>query len=299
MTTIVQVLVSGLTVGSAIALVAVGYNLVFSTSRIVNFAQGPMFAGAGYITFALVREGWSIWMAFIGTIVISMVVGAVIEIVALRPLGRFDPTTNVGWVLTTFSAGAIVLGVVNLTIGSSVRTLPALGGSIFGWKGSVISGVSIAATDVSLILVTLVIAIVMEVLYLRTLRGKAMRAVAQDKQAASLMGINPTLAIMFSFALAGAMAAIAAVMLAPKVFVKLDNAIFLGIQAFVAAVLGGLGSTRGALLGGYTIGFAGAIVKSISPTSARYEELVIFGIFLLVLVVRPTGIMGRRIAEKV
>lgn len=299
MTTIVQVLVTGLTAGSAIALVAVGYNLVFSTSRIVNFAQGPMFAGAGYITYALVREGWPIWMAFIGTIAISMVVGVVIEIVALRPLGRFDPATNVGWVLTTFSAGAIVLGIVNLTIGSDVRTIPALGASIFGWKGSVISGVPIAVTDVLLVVVTLAIAFVMESLYLGTLRGRAMRAVAQDKQAASLMGINPTLAVIASFAFAGAMAAVAAVLLAPKVFIKLDNAVFLGIQAFVAAVLGGLGSTRGALVGGYTIGFASAIVKSVSPTSGRYEELVIFAIFLLVLVVRPTGILGHRIAEKV
>src|SRR5438105_11629850 len=102
MTDVVQILVSGLTVGSVIALVAFGYNLVFASSRIVNFAQGSMLVIAGYIAFAVVRQGVPVWAAFVVSVLASVVVGVLIEIVAIRPLGRFDPSTNVGWILTTF-----------------------------------------------------------------------------------------------------------------------------------------------------------------------------------------------------
>src|SRR6187397_1688599 len=96
-TDIVQILVSGLTVGSVLALVALGYNLVFSTTRIVNFAQGSMIVIAGFIAFALTRAGVPIWVAFGLTVLASAVVGVLVELVAIRPLGRFDPATNVGW----------------------------------------------------------------------------------------------------------------------------------------------------------------------------------------------------------
>jgi branched-chain amino acid transport system permease protein len=113
------------------------------------------------------------------------------------------------------------------------------------------------------------------------------------------MGVNAEAIVILTFALAGALAAIGAVLLAPKLFIKLDNGVNLGVQAFIAAVLGGLGSTRGAVLGGYVIGFAGAIVTTVSTKGADYAPLVVFGIFLLVLVARPTGLFGTPIVEKV
>lgn len=299
MTDVVQVLVSGLTVGSVIALVAFGYTLVFSTSRVVNFAQGSMLVVAGYFATVLVRHGWGILPALLATVVFSMAVGVAMEIVALRPLGRFDPATNVGWILTTFSVGIIAVDLVKLTIGAETRNLPPVANSIFGWELSLVSGVAVKANDVFLVVVTLLIAGGLEWLLIRTMTGKAMRAVAQDRQAASLMGINPTYVVMFSFALAGALAAVGAVLLAPRLSIKLTNGVVLGVQAFIAAVLGGLGSTRGAIAGGYAIGFTLAIVQTVSAEGGKYEELVVFLLFLAVLVVRPTGIMGRRVAEKV
>ena len=298
-TDLVQILVSGLTVGSVLALVALGYNLVFSTTRIVNFAQGSMIVIAGFIAFAMTRAGLPIWLAFILTVVASMAVGVIVELVAIRPLGRFDPSTNVAWILTTFSVSVIAIDLIRITIDAQAHPLPPLLESVFGWTGSRVSGVAITPTDVLIVVSTLALMVAIEVLQVRTMLGKAFRAVAQDRQAASLMGINTTAVVRMTFALAGAVAAIGAVLLAPKLFVKLENGLLLGIQAFIAAVLGGLGSTRGAVVGGYAIAFTSAIVKSISTTSPRYEPIVIFALFLAVLVVRPAGIFGSPAVEKV
>jgi branched-chain amino acid transport system permease protein len=299
MTDIVQVLVFGLTVGSVLALVALGYSLVFATSRVVNFAQGSMLVVAGFITFALVRAGLPIWLAFVVAIVLSAAAGALVEVVAIRPLGRFDPGTNVGWILTTFSASLVVLDLVKLTIGAEPRTIPGLADSAFGWKGSTVAGVPISPNDIIIVVTALGLMVAIEVVQRRTMAGRALRAVAQDRQAAALMGINTERVVMVSFALAGALAAVGAVLLAPRLFVKFDNGLLLGIQAFVAAVIGGLGSTRGAILGGYALGFTGALVRVFSAQGGRYEPLVVFALFLIVLVVRPSGVFGEPVLEKV
>jgi branched-chain amino acid transport system permease protein len=299
MTNLVQGLVFGLTVGSVLALVALGYNLVFATSRVVNFAQGSMLVVAGFITFAFVRSGLPIGIAFMLAIVGSALVGAFIELVAIRPLGRFDPSTNVGWILTTFSASLIALDLVKLTIGAEPRTIPGLLDSLFGWHGSTVAGVPIVPNDILIVVTALGLMIAIEIVQRRTMMGRALRAVAQDRQAASLMGINTGRVVMASFAVAGALAAVGAVLLAPRLFIKFDNGLLLGIQAFVAAVLGGLGSTRGAILGGYALGFTGAAVRIMSSQGGRYEPLVVFVVFLLVLVVRPRGIFAEPALEKV
>lgn len=299
MTDVVQVLVYGLTVGSVLALVALGYSLVFATSRVVNFAQGSMLVVAGFITFALVRAGLPIWLAFVGAIALSALAGMLIEVMAIRPLGRFDPTTNVGWILTTFSASLIALDLVKMTVGAEPRTIPGLLDSIGGWDGSSIAGVPVVPNDLLIVFAALSLMVAIEVVQRRTMAGRALRAVAQDRQAASLMGINTERVVMVSFAIAGALAAVGAVLLAPRLFVKFDNGLLLGIQAFVAAVIGGLGSTKGAILGGYALGFTGALVRVLSSQGGRYEPLVVFALFLLVLVVRPSGVFGEPALEKV
>ena len=298
-TDLVQILVSGLTVGSVLALVALGYNLVFSTTRIVNFAQGSMIVIAGFIAYAMTRAGVPIWIALVLTVIASAGVGVLVELVAIRPLGRFDPSTNVAWILTTFSIGLIAIDLIRITIDAQPHPLPPLLDSVFGWRGSRVSGVAVTPTDLLIIFSTLALMVGIEVLQFRTMLGKAFRAVAQDRQAASLMGINTTAIVRMTFALAGAVAAIGAVLLAPKLFVKLENGLLLGIQAFIAAVLGGLGSTRGAVVGGYAIAFTSAIVKSFSQSSGRYEPIVIFALFLGILVIRPAGIFGTPAVEKV
>src|SRR5438132_11742407 len=190
MTDVVQILVSGLTVGSVIALVAFGYNLVFASTRIVNFAQGSMLVIAGYVAFAIVRESVPVWAAFVITVLISLVVGVLIEVLAIKPLGRFDPSTNVGWILTTFGVGLIAIDVIKRTIGAEPRALPPLVDSLFGWKLSKVAGVAVTAADVVLVGTALVLVVSLELVQRRTPLGRAFRAVAQDRQTAGLMGIN-------------------------------------------------------------------------------------------------------------
>src|SRR5436305_4691650 len=292
MTDLVQILVSGLTVGSVIALVAFGYNLVFASTRIVNFAQGSMLVVAGYVAFAITRAGAPIWLAFAITVVVSLGVGVLVEIVAIKPLGRFDPSTNVGWILTTFGVALISIDLIKKTVGAEARTIPPLANSIFGWKVARISGVAITVPDVLLVVSALLIVVGLETLQTRTALGRAFRAVSEDRQTAGLMGINTELMVMITFALAGALAAIGAVLIAPRLFVKLDGGVNLGLQAFIAAVIGGLGSTRGAIVGGYVLGVTTAIVRTTAPEGGSWGPVVVFVVFLLVLVLRPDGICG-------
>jgi branched-chain amino acid transport system permease protein len=299
MTDLVQILVSGLTVGSVIALVAFGYNLVFASTRIVNFAQGSMLVVAGYIAFAVGRAGVPIWGAFAIAVVASLAVGAIVELVAIKPLGRFDPSTNVGWILTTFGVALIAVDLIKKTVGAEARRIPPLIDSFFGWKLSKVSGVAITAPDVLLVGSTILIVVGLQLLQTRTALGRAFRAVAQDRQTAGLMGINTEATVMITFAIAGALAAIGAVLIAPRQFVKLDLGVNLGIQAFIAAVLGGLGSTKGAIAGGYIIGFTVAIVSTVTSEGGSWGPLVVFLVFLAVLVVRPSGIFGSPAVEKV
>lgn len=302
-TDLLQIFVSGITVGSAIALVAFGYSLVFATTRIVNFAQGSMLAVAGFVTFSFWDDGHlglPFLVAFLFAVVFMAGVGVLIEVLAIRPLGRFDPATNMGWILTTFSVGIIAVELVRITIGNLSKAIPAPIGSLFGWERSVISNVSIGASDIALVAVAVVLMVGFELLQVRTMLGRALRAVSQDREAASLMGINTGLMVTFAFALAGALAALAAVFIAPRFGgVQFQGSLALGLTAFVATVLGGLGSTRGAMVGGYLIGFANAIIATIPWLGARWQDTVIFILFLGVLVIRPNGIFGQSKVEKV
>src|SRR5437870_2592416 len=177
MTDLVQIVVSGLTVGSVIALVAFGYNLVFASTRIVNFAQGSMLVIAGYVAFAVVREGVPVWAAFVVSVLVSLVVGALIEVVAISPRGRFDPSTNVGWILTTFGVGLIAVDLIKRTIGAEARRLPPLVGSAFGWRVSRAAGVAITPTDVLIVVAALAVVVALELPQHRPWRGRACRAV--------------------------------------------------------------------------------------------------------------------------
>jgi len=298
MSDFVQIFVYGLTVGSVLALVALGYSLVFATSRVVNFAQGSMLVVGGFVAFAVVRAGVPVWFALPIATAIGGLVGVVVHVTAIRPLGRFDPATSVGWILTTFSASLIALDLIKITIGAEPRAIPSLLNSIGGWQGSLVSGIPVGPNDLLIVFSALALMVVGEIVQTKTMSGRALRAVSQDPGAASLMGINTNRVVMVSFAVAGALGAFAAVLLAPRLFVKFDNGLLLGIQAFVAAVIGGLGSTRGAVLGGYVLGFVGGTLRVVSSNGGQIEPLVIFVVFLLVLVVRPNGLLGAPVIEK-
>lgn len=299
LTDLVQILVSGLTVGSVLALVALGYNLVFSTTRIVNFAQGSMLVVGGYLAYVFVDAGLPVWVALAATVAASAVVGLAIQLVGIRPLGSFDPARTFGWIITTFALGRVALDVVRITVGSEARTIPPLVESVAGWRRSLVAGVPILPYDVLLVVGALVLMVGLELVMRRTMLGRAMRAVAQDPEAAAYQGIDPQKVTMLGFALAGGLAAVGAVLIAPRLSIRLQTGLVLGLQALIAAVLGGLGSIRGAIVGGYAIGLISAVVRTISSRGSDYEPIVVFVIFLVVLVIRPTGLVGPSASQRV
>lgn len=301
MTDVVQVVVSTATVGSGLALVALGYSVVFSATGIVNFAQGPLLVVAGYAAYAMTRAGLPLGAALPLAVVGGAVAGALVELVALRPLRRSlsGPLPDVGWVLTTFAVGLIALDLVRLTVDAAPHRLPPLVASLWGWQVWRVAGVAVTPADALLVAATLALVAGCDVVMGRSRAGRALRAVAQDREAAALVGVDVRGVVTAAFAAAGALAGVAAVLLAPKVFVRLENGLLLGLQAFVAAVLGGLGSARGALVGGYAVAAVSAVARTASPTGSRYEFVLVFVLFLAVLAVRPTGLLGARPVEKV
>ncbi len=304
MAKVVQALVYALTIGSVYALVALGYSLVFSTTRIVNFAQGTLVVTGGYVAWWLYAEGFdqdvSLPLVTVLAVVAAGLIGLAVYLLAIAPLGRFDPATNVGWLVTTFGAGIVLQELIRRRISDEGQALPPLAGSLFGWSGSIVADVAIQPSDVILVVSTVAIFVVLQRLETHSALGRAFRAVAQDRQAATLMGVNPTRVIASSFVLAGALAALGGVLVAPKFgTVRFNIALDLGVFGFVAAVVGGLGSTRGAVTGGYLIGIVGGIVGVASSRADTYRPLVVFAVFVIVLALRPAGLFGRTTVEKV
>jgi branched-chain amino acid transport system permease protein len=300
---VVQVAVYTLTIGSVYALVACGYSLIFSTIRIVNFAQGSLVVVGGYLAWWLYSEqlGGDVALIVVLPLVIllSALVGLAVWFVAVLPLGRFDPATNIAWLVTTFGAGVVAQELVAKALSDTGQSLPALSASFLGWRGSVVEDVAIRPSDVVLVGSTIAIVAGLEVLQTHTRSGRAFRAVAQDRQAASLMGINATAMVMTSFMVAGALAAVAGVLVAPRLGVRFNIGLNLGVFGFVAAVVGGLGSMRGAIVGGYLVGFVDGVTGVLSSRADVYAPLVVFAVFVLVLALRPTGLLGTPTVEKV
>ncbi len=306
MSDVTQVVVYTLTIGSIYGLVGFGYSLIFSTTRIVNFAQGTLVLVGGYLAWDLYANAFNgdvaLPIILILVILLSALIGLLVDLVGVAPLGRFDPRTNVSWLVTTFGLGIVAEELVRRYISDSSQTLPGLVRTlpVFGAK-RLPFGVAVSASDVLLVVIPIVVVVLLEVLQARTRLGRAFRAVAQDRQAASLMGINPTLMVMIAFALAGALAGLAGVLVAPRLNVRFNISVTLGVYGFIAAVIGGLGSTRGAMIGGYLIAFIEAFTGVWNPFSSGevYKPIFVFVIFIAILAVRPSGLFGKKIVEKV
>lgn len=303
MNELVQTLVYAVTIGSVYALVAFSYSLVFSTTRIVNFAQGTLVVVGGYLAWwlwsSVFERDVSMLLVTVLTVLLAAVVGLLFDLVAIEPLGEFDPATNIAWLVTTFGAAIVVQELVAQLISDTGQSIPGLFGSFFGWHGSVVRDVAIGPSDVILVGTTLVLVVALELLQARTRVGRAFRAVAQDRQAAALMGINPKAMVRLSFLVAGAITGLAGVLIAPSYGVRFNIGLNLGLAGFVAAVLGGLGSTRGAIVGGYVVGLVEGFVGVMSSRADTYRPIAVFVVFVLVLTMRPTGLLGRPVVEKV
>jgi len=291
-----QAIVQGLTAGGVYALIALAFSIIYMTTRVINFAQGEILMLGAYIYFAAFSKsglGFPWPLALLMALIGAMIVALLVHLIAIAPLGKFDPNTNIGWILTTLSVSLILVEVVRNIAGEQARRVNPIVTSFAGKK----TIFSIEPKQYLILIVGVLLALFLEILHSKTQLGRALRATAHDKATASLMGINTGFMVRYSFAVAGILAGIGGWLLAPVIFVDPNMGTLVGLTAFVAAVVGGIGSTRGALVGGLTIGVVESLAKWAG--AGEWSTAMVFLTLILILVVKPTGILGEALIEKV
>ena len=289
-TDLLQFLLAGLTVGAMYSLAALGYTLIYNASHLVNFAQGE-FIMVGAITAAvLVEQGLALPLAAVGAVLLTFVVGALTERLAIRP-ARGAPLVTL--LIITMGVGLILKGAVQLAFGKGTYSLPAFSGEAPIRLGQA----SLTPQSLWVMGCTTVVVLALAWYFTRTLGGKSMLATSYNPFAAQLMGIDTPRVLMLSFALAGALGAIGGVLTAPITFTSSEAGTVLGLKGFAAAALGGIGSGTGALVGGLLLGVIEALTAGY--VSSAYKDAVAFVLLLLVLIFMPRGLFGRKVAERV
>lgn len=291
MTILTQVL-NGLQLGSIYALVALGYTMVYGIILLLNFAHGDIIMVGAYISWIVMSQlGLSPVLAIILSIAGCAGLGVLIDKVAYQPL-REAPRMSL--LITAIGVSYFLENGAQLVFGADAKVVP----DYFDLPSLSVGDVSLSANAIITIAVTAISTIVLTILVQKTKLGKAMRAVSEDMGAARLMGINVNNTISFTFAVGSALAGIGAVLYSMAYTQATPTmGIMLGTKAFVAAVLGGIGSIPGAVIGGLLVGFAEVFVSAIGLSV--WQDAVVFLLLIIVLVVRPTGILGRPMTEKV
>lgn len=296
-----QQMINGLSLGSIYALIALGYTMVYGIVRLINFAHGDVLmlgAFAGY--FVLVGIGLSplnLIIAFIVSMVACAIIGIVIERTCYKPL-RNAPRINA--LITAIGVSFLLENGARVIkwIGPNPRQFPVMRFDMINEVWGIKLPLAIHPITLIVVLVSFGLMALLIFIVNKTKIGKAMRAVSHDKSAASLMGINVNAIISFTFALGAALAAAAGILFAsayPQVEPYMG--MMPGLKAFVAAVLGGIGSIPGAMLGGIIMGVAETLTKGF--ISSQLADAIAFGILILILVVKPAGIFGKNVSEKV
>ena len=288
----IEQLINGLNLGSVYALIALGYTMVYGIAKMLNFAHGDIImVGAYTLSIAVGTLAFPPYLSILVSMIVCAVLGVLIEKIAYKPLRKASPLTVL---ITAIGVSYFLQSLALLLFGSKQQRVPsAIDIDPVKIGGLEISGESIVTLSVSIVLM---VALTLFINFTKT--GKAMLAVSEDKGAAQLMGINVNRTITITFAIGSALAAIAGVLYASAYeFVGPYTGSLPGIKAFVAAVLGGIGSIPGAMLGGVLLG----IIESLSKAyiSSQLSDAIVFGILILILLVKPSGLLGKKRMEKV
>jgi branched-chain amino acid transport system permease protein len=285
-----QFLFSGVTAGAIYALVALGFSLIYNVSHVINFAQGEFVMIGGMATVFIAAAGVPLPLAALGAIALAVAVGLAIERFGVRPAKDASVITLI---IITIGASIFLRGLAGVVFDKNFHSLPAFSGDV----PLRIGGATLLPQSLWVLGATLAVALLLWLFFRFSLTGKAMLASAHNRLAAQLVGINVRFVLMLSFGLSGALGAIGGILIAPIAPTHFQVGVMLGLKGFAAAILGGLGSGPGALLGGLSIGIAEAM--SAGYLSSAYKDAVAFVIILVVLVLRPRGLLGSAVAERV
>ena len=288
-----KILISGISLGSVYAIIALGYTMVYGIAKMLNFAHGDVIMVGGYISFCVVQYlGLPAWLSVILAMVVCTVLGIVIEGLAYKPL-RAAPSLAV--LITAIGVSYFLQNAALLIWGASPKVYKSL---VEGQLELMGGELKISLVTVLTVVVCVVIAVGLTLFTSKTKMGKAMRACSEDKGAAQLMGINVNRTISLTFAIGSALAAIAGVLLCSYTTSLMPTTGSMpGIKAFTAAVFGGIGSIPGAFLGGILLGVIEALAKAYIST--QLSNAILFAVLIVVLLVRPAGLLGKYVPEKV
>ena len=308
MDTFVQQLINGLNVGAIYALIALGYTMVYGILRLINFAHGDVymvgaFAGfyiALYAGFAAGASLGTLILVLLGAMIIAAVVGMIIERFAYRPVRKYSRMTTL---IMAIGVSLLIENLFVAQIGATPRAFPDFLGSQSQAPYRLFGNAAISKAQIVIFLVSIALMLLLQWIVFKTKVGTAMRAVSFNLNSAKLMGINTDAIISLTFAIGSALAAAGGVLTAqynPNIDPLMG--ILTGLKAFLAAVLGGIGNIPGAVLGGLLIGAAETLVVGYGHhigIASTYRDAVAFAILILVLLLRPSGLLGSTVQEKV
>lgn len=306
MESLFQALISGLAVGSAYALVALGFSVTFTTTKTLNFSHGEFVSAGAFIgmsvlflaigkpltstSFGGVDPGAVAQLgALMAALVVMGLIGWLLFVLGVRPFAR---RPGMAWVMSTLGFGVILQSIGLAIWGPKPVVVPSpVGDDVIR-----LAGIGVRPQELLMLGVSVVVMLVFDHVMRKTMMGKAMRAVANNPSVASLMGINVTLVMIGAFVISSGLAGLSGFMLAPVAQASLFMGLAVGLKGFSAAMVGGLSNARGCVMGGFLLG---VLESFVNLWSAQWREVAIFALVILVLAFRPNGLFGTKMVEKV
>ena len=292
MTEFFQQLVNGLSIGSIYALIALGYTMVYGIIKLINFAHGDIYMLGAYVGFISIAQ---LHLGFFPALLLAMVVcgvlGVIIERIAYKPLRN---ATRIAALITAIGVSYFLEYSTQKIMGPGVKTYP----SVLSNQTFHVFGIQIQMQQIYILAITIILMLALQFIVRKTKIGRSMRAVSVDADAAKLMGINVDATISYTFAIGSALAGAGGVLVG--MYYNTINPLMgmvPGIKAFVAAVFGGIGIIPGAMFGGFFIGIVEALVTAYR--SSLYKDAVVYAILILILIIKPAGLLGKNVKEKV
>ncbi len=288
-----ELLISGLVMGSIYALLALAINIIYSTTGIINFAHGELVMLGGMFGLVMVvNTGLPLAAGIVVAGGIIAVLAVVLYYSTIKPFGD-NLGGSLGWLMATLGAGIIFRNVAMLIWGSHPRPFPPLGGT----ELINIFGVNILPHEIWVLVITFLIAIFFNVVLDKTILGSAIKATASNRNTTRLMGISAEKMVLACFGMSGAVAAVAGFLISPITFAGPEMTVSIGLKGFGAAIIGGLGSSRGAFVGGLILGILEAL--SMTVITPGYKDAIVFLVMILTITIKPEGIFNVAYEKKV